>query len=284
MVLVENNFTASSKKASYFEKDFFNSSGTYIHPTAQIGSQVSLGPGVKVGPFCVITGNTTIGAGTRLLAHVTIGYPAQVLGIKESLGVISIGENCEFREFSTVHASRQTDGKTVIGNNCYLMTYCHVGHDCFLEDNVTLTNNTNLGGHTHVEKNVRLMAYTATHQFCRIGQYTALAPFSGIRQDLPPFGLFTGQPAAFAGLNVIGLRRAAFSRESINNLKHVAKLFYQDKLPLEQITHAAAHEQTWGSDEHVQCFLRALTQSSRGVSRRALSDQPYADADTENIL
>jgi UDP-N-acetylglucosamine acyltransferase len=255
-------------QASSFEEAFFSSTQTYIHPTAIIGSQVKLGNNVKIGPFCTVIGNVTIGDNTRLHANVNIGFPGQVLGLKDSIGSITIGNNCELREFVTIHGSRNKDGATKIGNNCYLMNFAHVSHDGVLEDNVTLINNVSLGGHTHIEKNAIVMANSASHQFCRIGQYTALAPFSGIRQDLPPYCLFSGQPARFYGLNVIGLRRAGISRDSINALKHVTKLFFQDKLSLDEIYAQAQTDQTWGNDQYVHVFLSFIKNSSRGVSRK----------------
>lgn len=268
--LPQNSSTLPPKTS--FETNFFTSTDTFIHPTAIVGEQVKLGNNVKVGPFCVVVGDVTIGDGTRLHAHVTVGFPGQVTSLKESLGKIIIGKNCELREFVTIHASRYKDGSTHIGNNCYLMNFAHVSHDVALEDNVTLINNVSLGGHTHIEKNAIVMAHGATHQFCRIGQFTALAPFSGIRQDLPPFCLFSGQPARFYGLNLVGLKRAGLSSESINALKHVTKLFYQNKLPLKQIIALSQQESWWGNDTHVQVFLNFATHSSRGISRKSGPD------------
>ena len=259
-------------KASDFEEAFFSFNETFIHPTAIVGKNVTFEEGVKVGPFCIIVGNVKIGAGTRLHSNVTVGYPAQVVGAKECLGTIEIGKNCELREFVTIHASRYPDGQTKMGDNCYVMNFSHVGHDCILENNVTLINNVNLGGHTYVEKNVIIMANSATHQFCRIGKFSAIAPYSGTRQDLPPFNLFNEQPAKFAGLNVIGLRRAGINRESINAIKHLTKLFYKDKLLMDKIKELAAAEPTWGQDEHVQYFIKFVENSTRGVSRRSVSD------------
>ncbi len=270
---------STQQKASSFEEAFFHSDQTFIHPTAIIGDNVRLGSNVKIGPFCVVTGNVTIGDNTRLHSHVMVGFPGQVTNLKESLGSIHIGNNCELREFVTVHASRYNDGKTSIGNNCYLMNFAHVSHDATLEDNVTLINNVNLGGHTHLEKNVIVMAGSATHQFCRIGQFTALAPYSGIRQDLPPFCLFSGQPAHFYGLNLIGLKRAGFSRDSINALKHVSKLFFQDKQNITTIV-AQATQEAWGSDAYVQSFITFIQQSTRGISHKSgLDVQPQKQED-----
>ncbi|MFA6527446.1 MAG: acyl-ACP--UDP-N-acetylglucosamine O-acyltransferase [Candidatus Babeliales bacterium] len=262
-------------QASLFEEAFFNSTASYIDPTARIGSNVKVGSNVKIGPFCIVTGNVTIGDNTRLYAHVAVGFPAQNIGTKESQGTITIGANCELREFSTVHASKYSEGTTTIGDNCYLMSYSHVAHDCILENNVTLINNVNLGGHTHIEKNVIVMANGATHQFCRVGQYSAVAPYSATRQDLAPFCLFDGQPAGFAGLNIIGLKRAGFSKVTIDALKHVTKLFFQDRMLPAAITIAAANE-PWGKDEMVGLFLQFIAESKRGVSRRTFIDNRAA--------
>jgi UDP-N-acetylglucosamine acyltransferase len=269
---VNDNIIKAKRGASGFEEAFFHSNDTYIHPSAIVGDNVELGNNVKVGPFCVIAGNVKIGDNTRLHANVMVGFPAQNIGTKESYGNIEIGQNCELREFVTIHASKYPDGLTKIGNSCYIMNYSHVSHDSILEDNVTLINNVSLGGHSYIEKNAFLMAYAATHQFCRVGTFTAVAPFSGARQDLPPFCLFNEQPAAYAGLNIIALKRAGFSSETINALKHVTKLFYNEKMFITKIKEIVANE-PWGNNPQVQHFLNFIENSKRGVSMRAVSDQ-----------
>ncbi len=267
---------------SSFEDIFFSTEETYIHTTAIIGKNVKLASNVKIGPFCIIIGDVTIGSGTRLHANVTIGFPAQVVGMKESFGSVVIGENCEIREFVTIHASRYPTGKTTIGNNCYLMNFSHISHDGFLGDNVTLVNSVNLAGHTHLENNVIIMANSATHQFCRIGKFTALAPYSAIRQDLPPFSIFSGLPASFTRLNIIGLRRAGLTPENCNALRIVTRLFYQEKLSMETIESMRTQE-SWGQDPYVHEFLSFITASSRGVSRRIFSQNSNDETENEEV-
>ncbi|MFH0898605.1 MAG: acyl-ACP--UDP-N-acetylglucosamine O-acyltransferase [bacterium] len=258
--------------ASYFEEALFHSEQTYVHPTAIIGKDVFLDKNVKIGPYCIIVGRVVIESGTRLHTHCTVGFPAQNIGIKESLGTLHIKKNCDIREFATIHASKYPTGSTIIGNNCYLMCYTHVAHDCILEDNVTLINNVQLGGHTVVEKNAIIMGCSATHQFCRIGKFTALAPYSGTRQDLPPFCIFDGRPGGFAGLNLIGLKRAGFTSENIWALKKITSLFYREKQPIERIQQTIQNE-SWGNDQCVQDFMSFITTSNRGVSRRRATER-----------
>ncbi len=262
----------NKNRASKFEEALFHSKETYIHPTAIIGNKVSLDQNVKIGPYCVVTGNVILESGTRLHAHITIGFPAQNIGTQTSLGTVHIKKNCQIREFATIHASKCETGSTVIGNNCYLMNYTHVAHDCILEDNVTLINNAVLGGHTHIHHNAIIMGYSGTHQFCHVGKYSALAPFSGTRQDLPPFCIFNGRPGGFAGLNIVGLKRAAFTQDNIHALRKLTTLFYREKLPLDMIQEKINLE-AWGRDPHVQDFINFVSTSSRGVSRRMAFDK-----------
>ena len=253
-----------------FEEEFFCSDATYVHETSIIGPDVELDDNVKVGPYCTIIGKVKIGSGTKIFPNVSIGFPAQDLGTHKSLGTIEIGKNCYIREFVSINASKSEDGRASIGNNCYLMNFSHVAHDVTLEDNVVIINSVNLGGHSHIESYVMLMANTAVHQYCRIGRFSCITPFSGTRQDIPPFSMFTGQPSHFSGLNLIALKRANISRESIHAIKTATRLYFQEKLPLEIIKELASKD-AWGHNEYAQEFLKFIETSHRGVSRRAIS-------------
>lgn len=255
-----------------FEKAFFHDSNVYIHPAAIVGPNVSLGVGTKIGPYAIVVGNVTIGDGSRVYPHVTIGFPAEDINTKTPHGQVIIGKNCEIREFATIGASKYPTGATTIGDNAYIMHYCHVAHDVTLENNVILINNVQLGGHTYIEHHAFLMANSATHQGTRIGQYTALAPFSGARQDLPPFCTMNGVPAAFAGLNIVGLRRAGFTSDGLRAIKKLTTMFYQQKLSLDAIQEVVHADPLLVAQPCVASFLAFVTQSQRGISRRSEID------------
>ena len=278
--LPSRNLSKSQKTLNVFENEFFETNQTYIHPSAIIGGNVKLEANVKVGPFCSIIGNVTIKSGTRIYPNVSIGFPAQNLTTRKCFGSIEIGKNCEIREFSTISSPKTSNGKTIIGDNCYIMNFCHIAHDVILENNVTLINNVNLAGHVYIEKYATLMANSASHQFCRIGKYAALTPFSGIRQDIPPFCLMSGGPAKFYGINKVALKRANFSSNDLYAIQKVTKLFYKDKLLLDDIKKVIAksketsnvNENSWTKNIHVQEFINFIENSSRGVSKRTALD------------
>ena len=267
-------FSENLKKTPYFssfDDEFYHSPDTFVHPSAILSPSVKVGSGVKIGPFVTITGNVIVADHVRIFPYVSIGAPAQNIGTKDALGSITIGAHTQIREFTSIHASKYEDGATTIGEHCYIMAYCHVAHDVVIGNYVTLINNVNLGGHSQIEERAVLMANSATHQFCRVGAYAALAPYSGIRQDIPPFGLYNGQPAAFAGLNTIGLKRAGFDIESRARIKKIMTLFFREKVSLEQLKESIDSDPLLHNDKHVIHFLSFITESitqARGVSRR----------------
>lgn len=257
----------------YFEKHFFHSNDTYVHPTAIVGSNVKLEKNVKIGPYCILIGNIKIDTGSKIYPYVTIGFPAQDTGTTSSLGSIEIGKNCEIRECVTINASKYTDGKTKIGDNCYIMNFSHIAHDTTLENNVKLINSVNLGGHAYVEQDVMLMANSAMHQFCKIGKFSCLTPYSATRQDLPPFCMFAGQPGYFLGLNTVALKRANFSKEDLYAIKQITKLFYQEKLLINDIEILTkSGKEPWSNNKHVLDFVKFIKESKRGVSKKIYSN------------
>jgi len=260
------------KSIQSFETGFFGSFGTNIHPSSIIGKDVILGENVKIGPFCTIVGKTYIDSGTRLYGYVSIGMPAQDINTLQPRGTVEIGKNCEIREFVTISATKIHGSKTIIGNKCYIMNFSHVAHDVVLEDNVVLINNVNLGGHVHIGKNAMLMANTALHQFCKVGAYSALAPFSGMRQDIPPFCLFDGRPGRFAGLNLVALKRAGTETEDLRAIKAITNLFFKEKLTTNRIEEQVNKNKTLKENKYVQDFLLFVKNSDRGITRKTIHD------------
>lgn len=267
--LVGSRLSPDFIEKSYFTDD--SSSSTYVHPSSVVGPHVTLGTNVKIGPFCTILGTTTIGDGTRLSGYVSVGFEAEVRGMAHNHGAIVIGKNTTIREFATIHAPKTAESKTSIGDNSYIMNYVHVSHDATVGNNVVLTNGVSLAGFAVVGDNANLMAHSAMHQFCKIGEYSALTPFSGTRQDLPPFCMFEGKGAFFAGLNRIGLRRAGIPQSTIEELRILTRWFYQEKITLSAIQENITA--TGLTSPEVHRFISFVETSQRGVSRRSIQDR-----------
>ena len=174
-----------------------------------------------------------------------------------------IGDDTVVREFATLHRGTKETGKSQIGKNCLLMAYSHVPHDCEVGDNCIIANAVQIGGHSHIEDWVIIGGLAGLHQFSRVGEHSMIAGAAKITQDVPPFILTSGDPAAYAGLNVIGLRRRGFKPEDIQILKDVYGLIYNKSHNVSQAVKII--EEKFGDNVYAQKVLNFLSQSKRGL-------------------
>jgi len=218
------------------------------HPLSQIHPDARIGAGVEIGPFVFIDKNveigegTTIGSNVSILSGTRIGkncniFPGAVLGAipqdlkfrgEDTLAII--GDNTTIREFVTVNRGTASKGKTVVGNNCLLMAYCHVAHDCIVGNHVILANTTQLAGEVIVDDYAILGGGTLVHQFSHIGAHVMIQGGTKVSKDIPPYVTAAREPVSYAGINIIGLRRRGFSNEQINLIQEVYRILFQTKL------------------------------------------------------
>jgi UDP-N-acetylglucosamine acyltransferase len=219
-----------------------------IHPTAIIDPTAELGADVHVGPYCIIGPGVKLGDGCWLQHHVTIMGPSRIgarnrfwsyaaIGQQsqdlkysgEPTGLV-IGDDNNFREFCTVHRATAVGGDTQIGSHNQFLSYSHIAHDCIVGSHVIFSNNGTLARHVIVEDHVILSGLSAVHQFCRLGQRSIIGGCSKVVQDVPPYTTADGSPARARGLNLVGLRRAGFSEETIKELSSAYRVLYRKGL------------------------------------------------------
>jgi UDP-N-acetylglucosamine acyltransferase len=233
-----------------------------IHSSAIVDKAAYIGDAVRIGPFCVIgpdvylsdgvhlhngvtvTGRTQIGSNCEIFPGAVIGAQAQILDSEDTPECrVEIGERTVIREQVTIHAgSPALGGVTHIGDDCFLMVGVHIAHDCYVSDKCVFANQVTLGGSVHVEEQVWIGGLAAVKQFCRIGRHAFAAGGAMIGRSVIPYGNVLGNRANLIGLNLVGLRRRGFSRQSIHDLRAAYRmLFAKEGKFAERIadTHAA---------------------------------------------
>ncbi|NLI78324.1 MAG: acyl-ACP--UDP-N-acetylglucosamine O-acyltransferase [Candidatus Riflebacteria bacterium] len=247
--------------------------GAQVHPSAEVGPYVTVGPHVTVGQGCVIgahshlEGWTTIGPGNKLSPHVAIGCPPQDLKYDGQPSFVKIGSNNCFREFVTVHLGEGPGSETVIGEGNLFMAYCHIAHNCHVGNLNIFANCTTLAGHVHIGDRAVLGGFTGIHQFCHVGSYVMIGGLSKITKDVPPYVKIDGNPARIIGLNGVGLKRNGVSRETIDHIRALYRLFYRSQLNVKQAL-AELATRPEAADPFVQEFMTFVKSSKRGVYKR----------------
>jgi UDP-N-acetylglucosamine acyltransferase len=192
---------------------------TFIHPTAIIDPGAQLGADCHIMAHAVVTKHAVLA--DRVVVHpfAVVGGDPQFLKFDHTLATgVRIGVETVIREHVTVNRSIHSGKFTTVGDNCFLMAACHVGHDCAVGSHVVLANAVLLAGHVDVADYTFLGGGAAVHQFCRIGESVMVAGHSSITRDVPHFTMVAERDEVI-GFNAIGLRRRGFSRPAVAELK-----------------------------------------------------------------
>lgn len=216
-----------------------------IHPTAQVAGGAALGADVEIGPYCIVGPKVVLADGVRLISHVVIEgateigaatqvHPFAVLGgspqhlaHKGEETRLVIGARNTIREHVTMHTGTAAGGGvTKVGSNGLFMVASHVAHDCVVGDHVVFANNATLGGHVHLDDYVFMGGLSAVHQHSRVGRFSFIGGLAAVTRDVIPFGSVWGNKAYLEGLNLVGLKRRGFSRETITSLRSAYRLLF----------------------------------------------------------
>ncbi|BAW80092.1 acyl-(acyl-carrier-protein)--UDP-N-acetylglucosamine O-acyltransferase [Candidatus Nitrosoglobus terrae] len=237
-----------------------------IGPYSIIGANVQIGAQTWIGPHVVIKGPTRIGERNKIYQFASIGDIPQDKKYDGEDTLLEIGIENVIREYTTINRGTvQGGGVTRIGDNNWIMAYVHIAHDCIVGNHTTFANNASLAGHVTIEDYATLGGYVLVAQFCNIGAYSFCSIASVVHKDVPPYVLVAGHMAKPVSINLIGLRRANFSEETIRNLRNAYKLLYRYGLRFEDSIKELKKIAEINPD--VQVFLSFLERSNRGIIR-----------------
>lgn len=255
-----------------------------IHSSSIIDPSAKIADDVEIGPFCLVGADVEIGSGTRIESHVILKGPMKIgkrnhifqfstLGdgspdkkYKNEPTTLVIGNDNIIREGVTIHRGTIQDrGETLIGDRNLIMAYSHIAHDCVLGNDIVLTNQAALAGSVHVGDGAILGGYAIVHQFCSLGSYSFCAMGSAVNKDIPAYVKVRGNPAKPFGINVTGIKRLGYSKDSIEALRSAYRSIYRKKLTVDEAIEEL--KELRKEHEEVDLFLNSIEKSTRGISR-----------------
>ncbi len=241
-----------------------------ISPSASVGPYSIIGPGVVIGErvtidsHVLIERDTTVGDDSRIYKGAVLGTDPQDLKYAGEPTTLDVGSRTTIREYATLNRGTIDEGTTVVGDDCLIMAYAHVSHDSRVGNHVILANSVNMGGHVIIEDWAIVGGVTAIHQFVRIGCHAFVGGGSRLPQDVAPYVMAAGSPCAAYGLNIVGLRRRGFQRQTIRQIKEVYRLVFQSELNVSQaLERLDERDDLVPEVDHMISFIRS---SERGIT------------------
>ena len=254
-----------------------------ISETAIVNPKAIIEDRVEIGHCSIIEENVTIKSGTVIEDHVLIktgtfvgennrvchaaiiGGMPQDLKFKGWKSGVEIGNNNVIREFASIHRATLENDFTKVGNNCFIMAYVHIAHDCKIGNNVIIANSTQIGGFSSVDDFAFLSALIPVHQFSRIGSYSIIGGGFRIDKDVIPYALAGGEPLRIFGLNIVGLRRNNFKKDTISLLKKAFNIILDKKLNTTQAIEKI--KKTIPQTYEIEYLVRFINESKRGIAK-----------------
>ena len=242
--------------------------GVEIGPYSIIGEHVRIGAGTRIGPHAVIDKWTVIGTGCQIYQYASLGTPPQHLRYNGEETYVIIGNNNIFREFVTINRGTPFgNGKTVLGDDNFIMAYAHIAHDCILGNRIIMASYAGLAGHVEIEDYAVVGGMVAIHQYVRIGTHAFIGGGSSIGMDIPPYVTASGIRAKLYGINVLNLKRGNFSGEVIRGLRKAYKMIFRSHIPLEEALQTVDADPV-SSLAEVRHMVEFIKGTKRGIRKR----------------
>ena len=239
--------------------------GVTVEPFAYIAGNVVIGDGTWVGPNSIVMDGARIGKKCRIFPSAVVSGIPQDLKFKGEDSTAEIGDNTTVREGATINRGTAAVGRTVVGDNCLLMAYAHIGHDCSIGNFCVIGNSSALAGEVKVDDWAIISGGTMVHQFSSIGGHSFIGGGSKVRTDVPPYVKADRDPLCFMGLNTVGLTRRGFEKELIDEIHDIYRAIYLCNM---NTTQALEHiEKEFKPSQHRDYILEFIRKSERGIIR-----------------
>ncbi|MCP5114563.1 MAG: acyl-ACP--UDP-N-acetylglucosamine O-acyltransferase [bacterium] len=253
-----------------------------VAPTAVVHPEASIGPRTRIGEYCVIEQDVSIGAECLLEPYVyikrwtTIGDRNEI-SAGTALGTdpfdkafsgersyLRIGNDNKIREHYTISRGTEPESATIIGDGNYIMSAGHVAHNCNVGNNTVIASCALVAGYVDIEDQAFISGGVGVHQFTKIGRLAMIGGNSRVNTDVPPYFLYSGGRIKPVGVNTVGLKRAGFDQAAIATLKKAFRLLYLSGLKTKQALERIEHEIPTEHTSHLVQFIRS---AKRGIPR-----------------
>ncbi|MCH5225750.1 MAG: acyl-ACP--UDP-N-acetylglucosamine O-acyltransferase [Muribaculaceae bacterium] len=211
----------------------------YIHPDAKIGSNVTIdafafidrnveiGDGTHIHPHASILSGARIGKNNEIFENAIISATPQDFRWKGEESFVVVGDNNKIREQVIINRGTEADGKTVIGNNSFILAQTHIGHDSKIGNYCVLGNAVKIAGNVEIGDYTILSSNALVHEKCHVGSWALIKGGCRVNGHVPPFAVMAHNPISYFGVNSFVLKKANKPDHIIDDIAKCYRHLYQ---------------------------------------------------------
>ena len=173
-----------------------------ISPKAEVSPKAKIGDNCKIYPFAYIEDDVVIGDNCTIYPFVSImnviaALPQDFHFTGEESEVV-IGDNNTIRENVVINRGTHKGGKTVLGNNNFLMEGAHISHDTVIGDGCVFGYGTKIAGDCVIGNGVIYSTSVVENAKTRVGDLAMIQAGTTFSKDIPPYIIAGGKPVKYA--------------------------------------------------------------------------------------
>ena len=181
--------------------------GAVVHPSVSVGAYSIIGPDVEIGegtcigPHCVIEGHTRIGRNNQIFQFASLGAQPQDKKYAGEPTRLEIGDGNTIRENVVINRATHVGGKTIVGNENFLMEGSQISHDTHIGHCNVFGYGTKIAGSCEIGNGVIFSSSVIENGGTRVGDLAMIQAGTRFSKDVPPYIIAGGNPIAYAGPN-----------------------------------------------------------------------------------
>ena len=158
-----------------------------IYPFAYIEDDVVIGDNCTIYPFVSIMNGTRMGNNNKVFQAAVIAALPQDFHFTGEESEVVIGDNNTIRENVVINRGTHKGGKTVLGNNNFLMEGAHVSHDTVIGNGCVFGYGTKIAGDCVIGNGVIYSTSVVENAKTRVGDLAMIQAGTTFSKDIPPY-------------------------------------------------------------------------------------------------
>ncbi|MBQ7425907.1 MAG: acyl-ACP--UDP-N-acetylglucosamine O-acyltransferase [Prevotella sp.] len=234
-----------------------------IFPFVYIEDDVEIGDNCIIFPFVSICDGSRIGNGNKIHQGSVISALPQDFNFRGAKSYVVIGDNNVIRENVVINRGTQRDGKTVIGNNNFLLEGTHISHDTKVGDHCVFGYGVKIAGDCEIDNGAIFSSSAIQNANTRVGRLALVQAGCTFSKDVPPFIVAGGKPLSYSGPNTTMMNEAGINPKVQKHIANAYRLLFHGKTSVFDVINQIKDQVPDGPE--IRTIIQFLEGTRRGI-------------------